>query len=206
MIALKKIRQKTDDSSSYHQSEWYERYVAPGQHSVVCRHEPTTPEALTIPSDETVTVIDPRHPLYGRTLPLIHITNKQHRGQCCIVWLYTGYDQGIPLAATDRAPEPPTIFPVPLCLTAMQQLVTRWQQLMAQSVEEMGDGEQGNRAPTASGTRRDDPVEGSERTGCDPTGSGMASFDQPATTPGGTLFGQDGTPVSSTGHDAGGSQ
>jgi hypothetical protein len=153
-----------------------------------------------------VKVIDPRHPLYGRTLPLIHITNKQHRGRCCIVWLYTGYDQGIPLAATDRAPEPPTIFPVPLCLTVMQQLVTRWEQLMAQAGEEVGDGEQGNREQIASGRGRDGPVEGPEQVNCDPTGSGLAPPDQPSTTPSGAQSGPDGTPVSATGDTAGGNQ
>jgi hypothetical protein len=79
-----------------------------------------------MPSEETVTVIDPRHPLYGRTLPLITITNKAYLGRCCIVWVYGGHNQCVPLAATDRAPEPPTIFPVPLNLTAVQQLIEAW--------------------------------------------------------------------------------
>ncbi len=174
-----------------------------GARSEYYHQEPTTPEPVTIPSEGTVTVIDPRHPLYGRTLPLINIANRQHVGRCCIVWLHDGCDQHVPLAATDRAPEPPTIFPVPLCLTSVQQLVTRWEHLMAQAVEETGDGDQGCRGQTASETGHRCPDDGYEGGDHNPAEAGVGSTDPSATASGHAQPGPCRTPAGSTGDESG---
>jgi|SRR5882762_887704 len=48
-----------------------------------------TPDQLTtlVTPEETVTVVDPGHPLFGRTLPCVGISNSSYRGRCCIVWI-----------------------------------------------------------------------------------------------------------------------
>jgi len=69
-----------------------------------------------------VTIIDPRHPLFGRTLPLFHITNKQHQGRCCVVLLQEGIERIVPLKATDRSSEPIQEFPLSIDLSSVKQL------------------------------------------------------------------------------------
>src|SRR3712207_8636614 len=41
----------------------------------------TTPIGATLSPTESVTIVDPRHPLCGQTLPLIYITNQSHRSE-----------------------------------------------------------------------------------------------------------------------------
>lgn len=83
-----------------------------------------------------MTVTDPRHPLYGQTFHLSHITNKQYLGRCCVVWPQEGIERNIPLEATDRSTEPITIFPLPLDLSSVRQLLVAFERMMSQSVEE----------------------------------------------------------------------
>jgi hypothetical protein len=68
------------------------------------RTEDTAPLGLTaLPTDETVEVVDPTHPLYGLTLPLLGVTTMQQRlGRVCRVWLHPGVERAVPVAATDR--------------------------------------------------------------------------------------------------------
>lgn len=63
--------------------------------------------SLTDLSVGTVEVIDPAHPLYGRTFPLISITNKQRVGPACVIWTEPGDERVIPLAVTNLAPQSP---------------------------------------------------------------------------------------------------
>jgi len=51
---------------------------------------------------DLVEVVDPTHPLYGLTLPLIGITQKRASVVMCAVWLQPGIERLIPIAATDR--------------------------------------------------------------------------------------------------------
>jgi hypothetical protein len=87
-----------------------------------------------------VTVVDPRHPLYGRTLPLIDITNKQYLGRSCVVWIQEGVERIVPLAATDRAPESVTIYPFPLNPFSVRQLVSAYGRIASQITEATEDG------------------------------------------------------------------
>jgi len=50
-------------------------------------------------------VIDPTHPLYGLSFPLIGITVKQRLGRVCLVWLHPGIERAIPVRATTLANE-----------------------------------------------------------------------------------------------------
>src|SRR5260221_11713601 len=56
----------------------------------------TTPLDLTFLPTDVVTVIDPAHPLYGQTLPLIGVTNKQYIGRACAVWIQPGIERPLP--------------------------------------------------------------------------------------------------------------
>src|SRR5215210_6577491 len=64
--------------------------------------EETTPIGLTALPTETVEVVDPTHPLYGLTLPLLGVTVQQRLGRVCRVWLHPGIERAIPIVATDR--------------------------------------------------------------------------------------------------------
>jgi hypothetical protein len=102
--------------------------------------QPTTPSATTSATDETVTVVDPRHPLFGRTLRLIGITNKSYLGQCCVVWMQDGVERNVPITATDRSPEPFRLYPLPLDLSSVQRLLKAYARLRTQLAEETEDG------------------------------------------------------------------
>ena len=69
---------------------------------------------ITLP--ETVTVVDPRHPLYDQTFPLLQLTNAQNLIRCCVVQLAPSVDRLIPINATNLAPAPPLVFPSPVDL------------------------------------------------------------------------------------------
>ena len=89
-----------------------------------------------------MTVTDPRHPLYGQTFHLSHIANKQYLGRCCAVWPQEGIERNIPLEATDRCTEPITIFPLPLDLSSLRQLLVAFERIESQEepMEEKEDG------------------------------------------------------------------
>ncbi len=55
---------------------------------------------------DTVEIVDPAHPLYGKTLPLIGFNTKQHLGRVAIVWLQPGIERCVPLSATNLAKTP----------------------------------------------------------------------------------------------------
>jgi hypothetical protein len=56
---------------------------------------------------DTVEIVDPAHPLYGKTLPLVGLTTRQRLGRVAVVWLYPGVERCVPLSATDLAEIPP---------------------------------------------------------------------------------------------------
>jgi hypothetical protein len=87
-----------------------------------------------------VTVVDPRHPLFGRTFPLLNITNMPHAGRCCIVRYLGTLERAIPLQVTDRSPEPVEISPSPLIFASVRQLLEKNKQFMSQLVEDKEDG------------------------------------------------------------------
>ena len=107
-------------------------------------NQETTPIATLCSSEEMVTITDPRHPLYGRTFPLIHVTNRKYLGRCCVIRLQEGIERNVPIEATDHSPEPITIFPLPLDISSMRQLLEISErmitQLMEEPIEEKEDG------------------------------------------------------------------
>src|SRR2546423_563922 len=73
--------------------------------------------------DTTITVIDPRHPLCGRTLPLVAMTHHATLGRCCVVWLRPQVTRLVPVRATSLEFDPNDLSPSPLSLPAVEQLL-----------------------------------------------------------------------------------
>lgn len=104
---------------------------------------------------KTVTVIDPRHPLHGRTFPLLHITNKQELVRFCLVMLTENVQRLIPVAATDWAQSPPNVFPLPLDIPSLQSLIETFNRIAEQIEKEDENGE--DRSGLAKGDVRCPP-------------------------------------------------
>ena len=83
----------------------------------------TTPIDLMVAPQEMVTVVDPRHPLFGRNLPCIGITNSSRRGRCCLVWLRPWVERHVPVSATNLQFDPQTLSPLPISVESLQQLL-----------------------------------------------------------------------------------
>jgi hypothetical protein len=82
-----------------------------------------TPIGHRLSSEQTITVIDPRHPLCGRTFTLVAITHHAQLGRCCVVWLRPHVERLVPVQATNLAFDPNDISPSPLSLAAVEQLL-----------------------------------------------------------------------------------
>ncbi|HEY6410860.1 MAG TPA: hypothetical protein VIY29_25685 [Ktedonobacteraceae bacterium] len=84
----------------------------------------TTPIDLIMSApEETITVVDPRHPLFGRTLPCIGIANSCHRGRCCIVWIRPTVERHVPVTATNLEYDPATLYPLPISVESLRQFL-----------------------------------------------------------------------------------
>ena len=88
---------------------------------------------------ERITIVDPRHPLFGQTFPLLHLKNKQNLVPCGLVRLATGAERLIPLSVTDLAPIPPNVFSLPLDLSSLHNLTQTFSRILAQVERECGD-------------------------------------------------------------------
>jgi hypothetical protein len=112
--------------------------------------------------DESVTVIDPRHPLYGQSFRLVGITTKQYLGRCCVVLDHASRERNLPLAVTDRSPDPLVMAPLPVDVATIEHLIHVFAQLCPQA----GRGEPGaadaRDAPPASRIRRPTRATGDE--------------------------------------------
>jgi len=93
---------------------------------------------------ETVTIVDPRHPLYDQTFPLLYLTNARNLIQCCVVRLTPSVERLIPITATDLVPAPPVVFPSPVDLSSLQRLITTFRSIQAAIAEEEHDEPTGN--------------------------------------------------------------
>jgi hypothetical protein len=107
-----------------------------------------------------VTVVDPRHPLHDQSFPLLHLTRKHNLIPCCRVQLAANVTRLIPISATNLAIAPPVVFPLPLDLAALHNLINVFTQIQAQVDQEACDGattddaispRPGNLAPSSVG-------------------------------------------------------
>jgi len=95
-----------------------------------------------------VTIIDPRHPLYAQTFPLLHIKHKQKLIPACLIRLKAGVERLVPIAVTNLAISPPTVFPLPLDLSSLCNLNQAFRRIQAQIEGECRDDRAKNEQPT----------------------------------------------------------
>lgn len=74
---------------------------------------------------DTVEIVDPTHPLYGKTLPLVAITTTRRiLGRAAIVWIDPGVEKAVPLRATNLADSPaPLPSPCRLSVASAERLL-----------------------------------------------------------------------------------
>jgi hypothetical protein len=138
-------------------SMWLSRY--PGSVRVDANpNQITTPIGHRFSSDQTITVLDPRHPLCGQTLPLVAITHHTQLGRCCVVWLRPHVERLVPVQATNLAFDPTDMSPSPLSLAAVEQLLRVFQDLQhaQQGVSRDASPSRSSRTRTSPQARRPD--------------------------------------------------
>ncbi len=134
----------------------------------------TTPiDLIMSPPEETVTVVDPRHPLFGRTLPCLGIANCCHRGRCCIVWIRPTVERHVPVTVTHLEFDPTTLYPLPIALDSLRQFLYEFA-----CATHASEGEPADDAETASFAS--DPTGGSSPTS-DPAQPGLDDAHRGAT-------------------------
>jgi hypothetical protein len=131
----------------------------------------------TTPIDEEklsveVTVTDPRHPLFGQTFPVLETIQKSQVGTCLIVQHACGLEQMIPQAATDRSEVESGVFPLPVNLASLEQLLTTYERIIKQLVEEQTD-ESSILAAKSRSTGRSAGSSNQRTNNPGPTGSGV---------------------------------
>jgi hypothetical protein len=100
-----------------------------------------------------VTVIDPRHPLFNRIFPLLHIKNKQEKNPRCLISLPEGVERWLPIEVTNLSGIPPEIFPIPIDLHALQTLAPIFLRFEAQLEQEGRNGSHNKTHPNGAGAQ-----------------------------------------------------
>jgi hypothetical protein len=73
---------------------------------------------------DTVEIVDPTHPLYGKTLTLVGLTTRKNLGRVAIAWIHPGVERRIPLSATNFADTPtPPPSPRRLSVASVERLL-----------------------------------------------------------------------------------
>jgi hypothetical protein len=123
--------------------------------------EDTIEQRALSQEEEKVTIVDPRHPLFGLTLSLVQVTEIPPLGRCCVVSFGDITERYIPITVTDRSPEPIVIPSLPLALSSVRELVHIYQHINSQLMEETEDGH------SKKNTNNCSPIRGERRAGGD---------------------------------------
>ena len=144
------------------------------------RTQQTTHTGVTaVTPEETITVIDPRHPLFGRTFLLINIIHRPRLGSFCVIRYLDSLERSIPLEATNRSLEPPEISTSSINLASVRQLLRKYEQITSQSMEDVEDGRNQQKAlDTYEGAL----LNPNRRAGADSSGEDLGCDDNAATT------------------------
>ena len=135
-------------------------------------NRPYTSIARTLAASDTVTVVDPRHPLYGQSFPLLHLKNKQELIPSCLVLLAEGAERLIPVNVTNLAASSPVAFPLPMDLSSLHNLTKVFLRIQAQMGKECGDGSAGRGEFNGSSISDPDGLGNTDRSS---TGNGAAN-------------------------------
>jgi hypothetical protein len=103
-----------------------------------------------LPLEDSVTITDPRHPLFQRTLPLLGLVNRRDLGPCCIVLVEGMSRQYIPVRVTDRSATPLSAWPLPLDVTSVRELVVTDQRIVGRMDHEPVTSDLSGQATLAS--------------------------------------------------------
>jgi hypothetical protein len=101
-------------------------------------------------SIETITVIDPRDPLFGQTFTLLFVESKSDRGKCCVVRMETGIERHIPIAVTNLSTGSIQNYPLALDLPSVRKLRAVYARLIRLSAERTEDGYPDKNSPSFS--------------------------------------------------------
>ena len=85
---------------------------------------------------ETVTIIDPRHALYGQKLRLVQFHGDGKARGTCTVETQKDIWRRIPVSVTDCSADKPEVFPLPLNLVVVRQLLDSLTKIAAMNEEE----------------------------------------------------------------------
>ena len=136
--------------------------------------------ATVVTPKETITVIDPRHPLFGRTFLLINIIHKPRLGSFCVIRYLDSLERSVPLEATNnRSLEPPEISTSSINLASVRQLLRKYEQITFQSAEDM---ENGRNQQNALDTYESVPSNPNWRAAANRTEENLGCVDNAATT------------------------
>ena len=118
-----------------------------------------TPISHRFSTAQTVTVTDPRHPLCGRTLPLVGITNKAYLGRCCVVWIHEDVERYVPVSATNLEFDPNHIHPTPLSVASVKALLQVFESIQPSNQGDLPDAiSSGKHDTSRSPTRHCSPA------------------------------------------------
>ena len=70
----------------------------------------------------SVTIVDPRHPLYGGTFRLLKINVGRSTRRICVVEVDRGIIRHVPIEAKNRAATPPRMHEVPIDMASLARL------------------------------------------------------------------------------------
>jgi hypothetical protein len=116
----------------------------------------TTPIGHRLSPEQTITVVDPRHPLCGRTLTLVGMTHHAQLGRCCVVWLRPQMGRLVPVQAPNWAFDPNDMSPSPLSLAAVEQWLRVFHDIQHASQGVSCDASPSRPSRTAARARRPD--------------------------------------------------
>jgi hypothetical protein len=133
---------------------------------------------------ETITVIDPTHPLFGQTFRLIQTEDRADRGHCCLIELEWGPHIYVPLAVTDQSEQTLVTYRTRLSVKSIQQLVATFNRLLKDENHVPASQEQNDSASSPSNLEQVNTS--SKTTPCQNIESRLSKFGAKATTKGET--------------------
>ena len=106
----------------------------------ITSNQEDAPKNGSLVNEDKVTIVDPKHPLFGLTLLLLRVVETPLQPPYCIVSLKDGMTRQVPLAVTDRAMTVLSSYPFPLDVPSVTQLVITYQRIEAEFTEDTRNG------------------------------------------------------------------
>lgn len=144
--------------------------------------EDTIEQRALSQEEEKVTIVDPRHPLFGLTLSLVQVTEIPCLGRCCVVSFGDLTERYIPITVTDRSPEPIVIPSLPLALSSVRELLHIYQHINSQLMEATEDGHSKKKPNNRSLIKGKGRAGGGEHQAAHPAQSGLGLTEPGPTT------------------------